>query len=202
MAAGVEVRSFFAQRAGKAHPLSLSGGLANGRRPTRHKACEKPLTIHPEDAEAQTQSKGITSKGGAVKLRDRKMVGGGSSDYLPDLVPALGLRDRTRRMLDIVTAMAGLMLFAPILLSYPSQSNYILRALILSRKILYGYKNRTIEVLKFRIHAQDENSRLTWLGCVVTQSGVDELLQLINVLRGEMSIFGRQNLPRWSPSIR
>ncbi len=70
------------------------------------------------------------------------------------------------------------------------------------RKILYGYKNRTIEVLKFLTHTEGENSRLTWLGRVVSQTGVDELLQLINVLRGEMSIVGRQNMPRWSPSIR
>jgi lipopolysaccharide/colanic/teichoic acid biosynthesis glycosyltransferase len=137
-----------------------------------------------------------------VKLRDRKMVGGGSSDYLPDLVPASGLRDRTRRMLDIVTAMAGLMLSAPILLIVSIAIKLHSPGPILSRKILYGYENRTIEVLKFRIHAEGENSRLTWLGCVVSQSGVDELLQLINVLRGEMSIFGRQNMPRWSPSIR
>jgi polysaccharide biosynthesis protein PslA len=137
-----------------------------------------------------------------VKLRDSKMVGGGSSDYLPDLVPASGLRDRTRRMLDIVTAMAGLILFAPILLIVSIAIKLQSPGPILSRKILYGYKNRTIEVLKFCPHAEGENSRLTWLGCVVTQSGVDELLQLINVLRGEMSIFGRQNMPRWSPSIR
>ncbi len=137
-----------------------------------------------------------------MKLREHKTVGGGSSDYLPDLVPGLGLRDRTRRMLDIVTAMAGLLLFAPILLIVSIAIKLHSPGPILSRKILYGYKNRTIEVLKFRIHTQGENSRLTWLGGVVSQSGVDELLQLINVLRGEMSSVGRQNMPRWSPSIR
>jgi polysaccharide biosynthesis protein PslA len=137
-----------------------------------------------------------------VKLRDSKMVGGGSSDYLPDLAPASGLRDRTRRILDIVTAIAGLILFAPILLIISIAIKLHYPGPILSRKILHGYKNRPIEVLKFRAHAEGENSRLTWLGCVVTQSGVDELPQLINVLRGEMSIFGRQNMPRWSPSIR
>ena len=137
-----------------------------------------------------------------VKVRDSKMVGGSGSDYLPDLMPALRLRDRTRRMLDIVTAMAGLILFAPILLIVSIAIKLHSPGPVLSRKILYGYKNRTIEVLKFCTHAEDQNSRLTWLRCVVTQSGVDELLQLINVLRGEMSIFGRQNMPRWSPSIR
>ena len=137
-----------------------------------------------------------------MKVRDSKMVGGSGSDYLPDLVPALGLRDGARRLLDIITAMAGLILFAPILLIVSIAIKLHSPGPVLSRKILYGYKNRTIEVLKFCTHAEDQNSRLTWLRCVVTQSGVDELLQLINVLRGEMSIFGRQNMPRWSPSIR
>src|ERR1700739_3392976 len=113
------------------------------------------------------------------------MVGGGSSDYLPALGPSLGLGDRTRRMLDIVAAMAGLMLFAPILLIASIAIKLHSPGPILSRKILYGYENRTIAGLKIRIHAEGENSRLTWLGCVVSQSGVDELLQLINVLRGE-----------------
>lgn len=35
------------------------------------------------------------------------------------------------------------------------------------------------------------------VGQMLTQSGIDELPQLINVLRGEMSIFGRRNVYRW-----
>jgi hypothetical protein len=39
--------------------------------------------------------------------------------------------------------------------------------------------------------------RPTHVGQMRTQSGIDELPQLINVLRGEMLIFGRRNVYRW-----
>ena len=32
---------------------------------------------------------------------------------------------------------------------------------------------------------------------MLTKNGIDELPQLFNVLRGEMSIFGRRNIYRW-----
>ena len=37
----------------------------------------------------------------------------------------------------------------------------------------------------------------TRVGRILSQSGIDELPQLFNVLRGEMSILGRPNVPRW-----
>ena len=92
-----------------------------------------------------------------MKLRDRKMVGGGSSDYLPDLVPALGLRDRARRRFGIV---------------YLVLSNCI----IISVYFASAFKHETDTNLKFnrifRIHAEGENSRLTWLGCFVTRAAL------------------------------
>ena len=59
----------------------------------------------------------------------------------------------------------------------------------------YGYKNRPIEVLKFRlVDARTKGDRgrprLTRVGRVLSQTGIDELPRLVDVLRGELSIIG------------
>jgi lipopolysaccharide/colanic/teichoic acid biosynthesis glycosyltransferase len=45
------------------------------------------------------------------------------------------------------------------------------------------------------------NPRMTRIGQILTLTGIDELPQLINVLRGEMSIVRRRNFRRWRTSI-
>ena len=56
----------------------------------------------------------------------------------------------------------------------------------------YGYKNQAIYISKFRVamvcsHGEQINRRLTQVGQLLRQTGIDELPQLFNVLRGEMS---------------
>jgi lipopolysaccharide/colanic/teichoic acid biosynthesis glycosyltransferase len=68
------------------------------------------------------------------------------------------------------------------------------------RETLYGYDNQTIQVLKFRA-ASVEGDQISPLGQILSQSGIDELPQLFNVVRGEMSIFGRRDVHRWPASM-
>jgi Undecaprenyl-phosphate glucose phosphotransferase len=73
---------------------------------------------------------------------------------------------------------------------------------VLFRQLRHGLNDRLIEVLKFRTMYQDDcdpnaerltrrhDPRVTRIGAVLRRTMLDELPQLINVLKGEMSIVG------------
>ena len=108
-----------------------------------------------------------------------------------DTGPMFGLEPYIHRIFDFVLAAMGVMLFSPILLITSIAIKLESRGPIFVRESQFGYNNRVIKVLKFRL-GRDGNSNnpvhLTWVGLVLSQTGIDELPKLLNVLRGEMSI--------------
>ena len=114
---------------------------------------------------------------------------------LPPVITAYGLNSRAVRVVDVVGASTGLIFFGPILLIVALAIKIDLPGPVFVRETQYGSRNRRIEVLKFRLvttGAQGDQRRPcpTWIGSVLRGSRVDELLRLINVLRGEASFFG------------
>ena len=111
-------------------------------------------------------------------------------------------RSTVKRIFDIVVALTLLVATLPIMLVAA-----LIIALESGRPIVYrqervGLRGKTFEVLKFRSMRQDAekdgkpawavvgDSRVTAFGRFMRRSRIDELPQLINVLRGEMSFVG------------
>ena len=125
---------------------------------------------------------------------ERSIVRQSQTRVLADGIPALGVERFAKRLFDIVAATTSLLLLSPIILVASAAVKLGSRGPIFSRETLYGYGN-TIRVFKFTsVPAYQEtdqpNLRVTRVGRIIRQAGIDELPQLLNVLRGEMSLVG------------
>jgi Undecaprenyl-phosphate glucose phosphotransferase len=107
-----------------------------------------------------------------------------------------------KRIEDFVVATVALTLLAPVMLLIAIAIKVDSPGPVLFRQKRYGFNNQLIEVLKFRTMRHDQcdangstltmrnDPRVTRLGHFLRQSSLDELPQLVNVLRGEMSVVG------------
>jgi Undecaprenyl-phosphate glucose phosphotransferase len=106
-----------------------------------------------------------------------------------------------KRMFDIGVAMASLVAMAPLLLAIALAVWIDSPGPILFKQRRGGFNGRAFEILKFRTMYVLEDGptvtqvspldhRVTSIGRWLRRSSVDELPQLINVLRGDMSLVG------------
>lgn len=115
----------------------------------------------------------------------------------------LGLRGRiAKRAFDVIAAIFGLVLLSPILLFVALRIKLEDGGPVLFVQRRLGRGNEFFDMLKFRsMRAErlDQNGdtstardddRITRTGAFMRRTSIDELPQLINVLRGEMSIVG------------
>lgn len=118
-----------------------------------------------------------------------------------------------KRLLDLVLTIPGLVLASPILLISALLVRWRLGSPVLFRQLRPGYKNRVFAVYKFRTMTDQhdeagkllpDEERLGKLGQFLRSFSLDELPELFNVLRGEMSLVGPrpllvQYLERYTP---
>jgi lipopolysaccharide/colanic/teichoic acid biosynthesis glycosyltransferase len=103
-----------------------------------------------------------------------------------------------KRALDVAGAAALLAALAPLLLLVAAAVRAALGAPVLFRQRRAGRGGAPFTVLKFRTLRDgpgDDAARMTRLGAVLRALALDELPQLVNVLRGEMSLVGPRPLP-------
>jgi putative colanic acid biosynthesis UDP-glucose lipid carrier transferase len=114
--------------------------------------------------------------------------------------PVSGWSRLVKRAEDVILASALLLGLAPIMLVIAAMVALTTRGPILFRQIRYGIGNSPIPVLKFRTmyhvasdddrQAKRDDPRVTRVGRFFRKSSLDELPQLFNVLKGDMSLVG------------
>ena len=130
-------------------------------------------------------------------------------------LPVLGLFERpisgwphaAKTLLDTGLAAAALVFLGPLMLLIAASIKLDSPGPVLFRQKRYGFNQSIIEVLKFRTmranaDGQDgsrqcvkDDPRITRVGRFLRKSSLDELPQLINVLRGEMAVVGPRPHP-------
>jgi sugar transferase EpsL len=103
-----------------------------------------------------------------------------------------------RRTIDAVGATVLVVVLSPLLAALAAAIRLTMGPPVLFRQLRPGYKGRPFEVLKFRTMRAGEDipdaERLTGLGVFMRQLSLDELPQLWNILRGDMSFIGPRPL--------
>jgi lipopolysaccharide/colanic/teichoic acid biosynthesis glycosyltransferase len=108
-----------------------------------------------------------------------------------------------KRVFDLALAMAGLVVLAPVLLVVALLVRLRLGSPVLFRQQRPGLGERPFELLKFRTMHDERGPdgrllpdavRLTAFGRSLRSSSLDELPQLWNVVRGDMSLVGPRPL--------
>jgi sugar transferase EpsL len=129
-------------------------------------------------------------------------------DFAPSLLQ-LGHHKQLRqlsvakRLFDVLAAVAALLVLAPLLAALALVVRLAIGAPIIFKQQRPGLHGRPFMICKFRTmsDAQDatgrflsDAERLGWFGRFLRSTSLDELPELINVLRGEMSIVGPRPL--------
>lgn len=118
-----------------------------------------------------------------------------------------------KRILDFITALILLVIFSPVIIICFILLLIVNKGDALFLQIRPGYQSTPFTILKFKtMHdGKDINGnllpdeiRLTKIGKIVRGLSIDELLQLINVIKGDMSLVGprpllAQYLTRYTP---
>jgi lipopolysaccharide/colanic/teichoic acid biosynthesis glycosyltransferase len=116
-------------------------------------------------------------------------------------------RERLRRAADLAIASVALILTAPILLAAAAAIAIEDRGPVVFAQRRVGRYGRLFTMFKFRTMRADacddrlkprtsSDDRITRVGRILRKTSIDELPELINVLRGEMAIIGpRPEMP-------
>jgi lipopolysaccharide/colanic/teichoic acid biosynthesis glycosyltransferase len=103
---------------------------------------------------------------------------------------------------DMMAASAALILLSPLLLLTALAIKLESKGPVLFTQTRYGWDNRPFRIYKFRTmwthmgdargvtQTTEDDPRITPLGAILRRTNIDELPQLLNVIKGDMSLVG------------
>lgn len=123
-----------------------------------------------------------------------------------------------KRLVDIVGAFIGIIILSPLLIIVAIRIKLDSKGSAIFSQVRVGYKGKEFKIYKFRTMVEDaeelkkglenknemtgpmfkikDDPRITKIGKIIRKTSIDELPQLLNILRGDMSIVGpRPSLP-------
>ena len=104
-----------------------------------------------------------------------------------------------KRLLDIILSLIGLVIFSPVMLVVAVLVRKKLGKPVIFAQLRPGLNEKIFKMYKFRTMTDERDSngtllsdekRLTPFGKFLRSSSLDELPELFNVLKGEMSLVG------------
>ena len=134
----------------------------------------------------------------SVKTR----VGNHQAASVADHEKSVGNLDM-KRIFDVCVSLFGLVVAAPVMLLVALAIRLTMGAPVLFHQVRPGLHGRPFTLLKFRTMTDErdgegrllpDGQRLTRLGRLLRATSLDELPELVNVLRGEMSLVGPRPL--------
>lgn len=107
-----------------------------------------------------------------------------------------------KRLMDMIIALIALVILSPILLIVAIIIKLDSPGPVLFKQERLGYKGKVFKILKFRsmcvgaekqgtgVYSFKGDARITKVGRVIRATSIDEMPQLINILKGEMALIG------------
>ncbi len=105
-----------------------------------------------------------------------------------------------KRLIDILISFTGLLILSPLFIILAVLVKLTSKGSAFFVQERLGLNGRTFKMLKFRsmvvgaeaggVYSNDSDTRVTKIGKILRKTSLDELPQLINILKGDMSMIG------------
>lgn len=215
---GIDVRAYVAvkqENVGKEHLDIKALGLTDNIRDVVNQVHAKEIVIaleHHEDDVLMKVIEKIDDRDIGIKIvpdlyeiisgqaRTMQIYGFPLIDIMPDLMPEW--EKKAKRIMDVMISLVFLILTSPIILLVGVAIKLDSKGPVFYRQERSGMNGKAFSILKFRSMVQDaekksgpvwstkDDPRITSVGKIIRKLRLDEIPQVINVLKGEMSFVG------------